>query len=225
MVAGMKAYRAAIFDLDGTLLNTLEDLADSGNELLAAYGKPPHSVQEYRYLVGNGWRKLIERILPDASPKQIDEALVLYKAIYDKCLTGKTKPYDGIPEMISALQAKGVRLAVCTNKHISAAEVLLQKYFPAGVFDAVEGDCSGIPRKPDPTHVNILLEKLDVLPEETVYLGDSGVDMQTATNARVLPVGALWGFRDKDELLENGAKILLSNPMELLDQVDFPNNK
>ena len=225
MVAGMKAYRAAIFDLDGTLLNTLEDLADSGNELLAAYGKPPHSVQEYRYLVGNGWRKLIERILPDASPKQIDEALVLYKAIYDKCLTGKTKPYDGIPEMISALQAKGVRLAVCTNKHISATEVLLQKYFPAGVFDAVEGDCSGIPRKPDPTHVNILLEKLDVLPEETVYLGDSGVDMQTATNARVLPVGALWGFRDKDELLENGAKILLSNPMELLDQVDFPNNK
>ena len=221
----MKAYRAAIFDLDGTLLNTLEDLADSGNELLAAYGKPPHSVQEYRYLVGNGWRKLIERILPDASPKQIDEALVLYKAIYDKCLTGKTKPYDGIPEMISALQAKGVRLAVCTNKHISATEVLLQKYFPAGVFDAVEGDCSGIPRKPDPTHVNILLEKLDVLPEETVYLGDSGVDMQTATNARVLPVGALWGFRDKDELLENGAKILLSNPMELLDQVDFPNNK
>ena len=221
----MKTYRAAIFDLDGTLLDTLEDLADSGNDLLATYGKPPHSVQEYRHLVGNGWRKLMERILPDALPEQIDEALVRYKAIYEKCLTGKTKPYDGIPEALSALRAKGVRLAVCTNKHISAAEVLLQKFFSAGLFDAVEGDRSGVPRKPDPAHVNILLEKLDVPPEETVYLGDSGVDMQTATNAHVLPIGVLWGFRDKDELLENGAKILLSNPMELLDKVDFPNNK
>ncbi|MBR5162511.1 MAG: HAD family hydrolase [Schwartzia sp.] len=221
----MKTYRAAIFDLDGTLLDTLEDLANSGNELLASYGKPPYTVQEYRYLVGNGWRKLMERILPDASPEQIDEALIRYKAIYEKCLVGKTKPYDGIPEALSALRAKGVRLAVCTNKHISAAEVLLQKYFPTGLFDAVEGDRPGVPRKPDPAHVDILLEKLGVSPEETAYFGDSGVDMQTATNARVLPVGVLWGFRDKDELLENGAKILLSNPLELLDKVDFPNNR
>ena len=220
----MKIYRAAIFDLDGTLLDTLGDLADSGNELLAAYGKPPHTVQEYRYFVGNGWRKLMERILPDASPEQIDEALVRYKTIYDKCLTGKTKPYDGIPETLSALREKGVRLAVCTNKHISAAEVLLQTYFPAGLFDAVEGDCSGVPRKPDPAHVNILLQKLSVSPEETVYLGDSGVDMQTATHANVLPIGVLWGFREKDELLEHGAKILLSQPKDLLHQVDFPRN-
>lgn len=221
----MKTYQAAIFDLDGTLLDTLEDLADSGNELLAAYGKPPHTVREYRYFVGNGWRKLLERILPEAEPEQIDEALVRYKAIYETCLTGKTKPYDGIPETLSALREKGVRLAVCTNKHISAAEVLLQKYFPAGLFDAVEGDCAGVPRKPDPTHVHILLEKLSASPEGTVYLGDSGVDMQTATNADVLPVGVLWGFREQDELLKHGAKILLSRPQELLQKVDFSSNQ
>ena len=214
-------YRAAVFDLDGTLLNTLADLTDSGNELLASYGRPPHTEQEFRYFVGNGWRKLMERLLPGEPPERIDEALSRYRAIYEKCLTGKTKPYDGILDMLTALRARGVRLAVCTNKHISAAEALIQKYFPAGLLDAVEGDRPGVPRKPDPAHVRILLEKLGVPPEETVYLGDSGVDMQTAKNAGVLPVGVLWGFREKDELLENGAKVLLLHPSELLGKVDF----
>lgn len=214
-------YRAAVFDLDGTLLNTLADLTDSGNELLASYGRPPHTEQEFRYFVGNGWRKLMERLLPGEPPERIDEALSRYRAIYEKCLTGKTKPYDGILDMLTALRARGVRLAVCTNKHISAAEALIQKYFPAGLLDAVEGDRPGVPRKPDPAHVRILLEKLGVTPEETVYLGDSGVDMQTAKNAGVLPVGVLWGFREKDELLKNGAKVLLLHPSELLGKVDF----
>ena len=214
-------YRAAVFDLDGTLLNTLADLTDSGNELLASYGRPPHTEQEFRYFVGNGWRKLMERLLPGEPPERIDEALSRYRAIYEKCLTGKTKPYDGILDMLTALRARGVRLAVCTNKHISAAEALIQKYFPAGLLDAVEGDRPGVPRKPDSAHVRILLEKLGVTPEETVYLGDSGVDMQTAKNAGVLPIGVLWGFREKDELLENGAKVLLLHPSELLGKVDF----
>lgn len=219
------AYRAAVFDLDGTLLNTLSDLADSGNELLASYGMPPHPEPAFRYFVGNGSRKLMKRILPGKSAEEIDEALVRYKAIYEKRLTAKTKPYAGIIEMLSELKARGVRMAVCTNKHISAAEALIRKYFPAGIFDAYEGDRPGVPRKPDPAHVNIVLEKMNVRPEETVYLGDSGVDMQTAVNAKALPVGVLWGFREKDELLENGAKILLSQPSELLEKVDFLNNK
>ena len=218
-------YRAAVFDLDGTLLNTLADLADSGNELLASYGMAPHPEPAFRYFVGNGSRKLMERILPGKSPEQIDEALGRYKAIYEKHLTAKTTPYEGISETLSALKARGVRMAVCTNKHISAAEALIRKYFPADTFDTFEGDRPGVPRKPDPAHVRIVLEKMGVMPEETVYLGDSGVDMQTAVNAGALPVGVLWGFREKDELLENGAQILLSKPSELLVKVDFVKNE
>lgn len=219
------AYRAAVFDLDGTLLNTLADLADSGNELLASYGMAPHPEPAFRYFVGNGSRKLMERILPGKSPEQIDEALARYKAIYEKHLTAKTTPYAGIAETLSALKARGVRMAVCTNKHISAAEALIRKYFPADTFDTFEGDRPGVPRKPDPAHVRIVLEKMGVRPEETVYLGDSGVDMQTAVNAGALPVGVLWGFREKDELMENGAQILLSKPSELLEKVDFVKNE
>ena len=218
-------YRAAVFDLDGTLLNTLADLADSGNELLASYGMAPHPEPAFRYFVGNGSRKLMERILPGKSPEQIDEALGRYKAIYEKHLTAKTTPYEGISETLSALKVRGVRMAVCTNKHISAAEALIRKYFPADTFDTFEGDRLGVPRKPDPAHVRIVLEKMGVRPEETVYLGDSGVDMQTAVNAGALPVGVLWGFREKDELMENGAQILLSKPSELLVKVDFVKNE
>lgn len=218
-------YRAAVFDLDGTLLNTLADLADSGNELLASYGMAPHPEPAFRYFVGNGSRKLMESILPGKSPEQIDEALARYKAIYEKHLTAKTTPYAGIAETLSALKVRGVRMAVCTNKHISAAEALIRKYFPADTFDTFEGDRPGVPRKPDPAHVRIVLEKMGIRPEETVYLGDSGVDMQTAVNAGALPVGVLWGFREKDELMENGAQILLSKPSELLEKVDFVKNE
>ena len=151
--------RLIMFDLDGTLLNTLADLADSGNELLASYGMASHPEPAFRYFVGNGSRKLMERILPGKSPEQIDEALARYKAIYEKHLTAKTTPYAGIAETLSALKVRGVRMAVCTNKHISAAEALIRKYFPADTFDTFEGDRPGVPRKPDPAHVRIVLEK------------------------------------------------------------------
>ena len=215
------AYRAAVFDLDGTLLDTLADLAASGNELLESYGMTSHTQQEYRYFVGNGSRKLMERIIPNASPERIDEALSRYKTIYNRRLTEKTKPYDGILEMLSGLRNRGVRLAVCTNKHISAAEQLIRKFFPLDMFDAFDGDRPGVPRKPNPAHVFFIMETMGVVPEETVYLGDSGVDMQTAINSGTLPVGVLWGFRDKEELLENGAKVLLAHPSELFWKVDF----
>lgn len=214
-------YRAAVFDLDGTLLNTLADLAASGNELLASYGMDPHPQQAYRYFVGNGSRKLMERILPDFSPEQIDGALARYKEIYERRLTEQTTPYEGIVEMLSELRGRGVRLAVCTNKHISAAEQLIRKFFPFDMFDAFDGDRPSVPRKPDPAHVRFIMEILGVTPEETVYLGDSGVDMQTAVNAGAFPVGVLWGFREKDELLENGAEVLISHPSELIEKVDF----
>ena len=214
-------YRAAVFDLDGTLINSLPDLAESSNELLASYGRPSHPVDAYRYFVGNGSRKLMERILPEASPETIDEALARYKEIYEGRMLRTTAPYKGIPELLAELRARHVRLGVCTNKHRSAAERMTGELFPAGTFDAVIGDRPGVPQKPDPSNLFAVLAELEVGPEETVYLGDSGVDMETGTRAGALTVGVLWGFREKDELLAAGAELLISHPSELLEKVAF----
>lgn len=216
------AYRAVVFDLDGTLLNSLAALAKSANALLAACGRPPHPTEAYRYFVGNGSRKLVERILPDASAEDVEDALARYLAIYGAHLMEGTAPYDGIPSLLSALAARGLRLAVCTNKEQAAAERLIAAFFPAGTFAAVVGARPDLPKKPDPAGVNALLASLGVRPEETVYLGDSGVDMETATRAGALPAGALWGFREREELVAHGARILLAHPMELLDKVPLP---
>ncbi|MGN0940910.1 MAG: HAD family hydrolase [Selenomonadaceae bacterium] len=214
-------YKAVVFDLDGTLINTIYDLADSGNELLASFGKAPHTVDEYRYFVGNGSRKLVERILPEFTPAEVDAALEKYKGIYARRLFNKTKVYDGILELLDALTEMHIMKAVCTNKHMSAAESIIGHFFKEGTFDAYVGDRAGYPRKPDPANVFYVLDKMGAKPEETVYLGDSSVDMETAVRAGALPVGVLWGFREKDELVENGAKILIEKPMDLLEKVDF----
>lgn len=214
-------YRAVIFDLDGTLVDSLSDLAASGNELLAGYKEAPRPVEEYRYLVGNGSRKLVERLLPGAKEAEIDEALGKYKEIYARRLIRQTKPYPGIPALLEALAARHIPMAVCTNKHTSAAAEVLTHLFTPGTFVAYVGDRPGVPRKPDPANVRYLLEKLRVLPEETAYLGDTSVDMETAVNAGALPIGVLWGFREKAELVENGARVLLEHPGELLEKVEF----
>lgn len=217
----MMVYRAAVFDLDGTLVNSLQDLADSANELLMAYDRPMHPAAAYRYFVGNGSRKLMERILPDVSQEMIDEALERYKEIYARRMLRTTAPYEGIPELLAGLRALGVRLGVCTNKHRSAAESIVGTLFPADTFDIVIGDRPNVPRKPDPANVYAALDVIGVKPEEAVYLGDSGVDMQTAVRAGTLPVGVLWGFRERDELIAEGAKLLLAHPSELLEKVKF----
>lgn len=214
-------YRAVVFDLDGTLVDSLEDLAASGNELLAGYGKPPHVVDEYRYFVGNGSRTLIERLLPETEEPVIKEALAKYKEIYARSLLRKTKPYPGILALLTDLQKRQIPMAVCTNKHPSAAETVIGTLFPSNIFNAYVGDRSGVPRKPDPANLFYVLEKLGVSPKETAYLGDTSVDMQTAVRAGALSVGVLWGFRDKAELLASGAQVLLAHPAELLTKVDF----
>ena len=147
-------YRAVIFDMDGTLLNSLEDLADSVEELLSFYGCPGHTLEEYRYFVGNGPRKLIQRSLPkDMAENEtfVDEALVRYKGIYEKNMMNKSKPYEGILEMLGKLQQKGIPLAVCTNKQEPAARLIAAKLFPAGIFREIVGDVPGQARKPDPS--------------------------------------------------------------------------
>ncbi len=215
------AYRAVVFDLDGTLVDSLADLAASGNELLSLYGKPPHATEAYRYLVGNGSRKLVERLLPEFDPEETDQALTKYKSIYARRSLEHTRPYKDIPELLTALRERGVKLGVCTNKHQQAAESVLKKLFPPETFNAFTGDRPPAPPKPDPANIHFVLKQLQVQPEEVAYLGDTSVDMQAAVRAGVLPVGVLWGFRPRSELEENGAKILLETPLELLKKVSF----
>ena len=217
-------YKAAIFDLDGTLIDSLADLADSANEMLAGFGFPRHDLDKYRYFVGNGSRKLIERCLPAekaADSAFVDEALAKYKRCYDKNLTHKTVCYEGIMDMLTALQAKHIPLGICTNKHQSAADIIVDKLFPKDMFVSVIGDCKDMPRKPDPKKVLLIAAKMGVKPAEVAYFGDTSVDMDTANNAGMLPIGVTWGFRPQEELVAHGAKILLDTPMELFSKVEF----
>ena len=217
-------YQAAIFDMDGTLINSLEDLADSVNEALKYYGLPPHTLEEYRYFVGNGARKLIERSLPKEKANDSDfvsEVLKYYDGCYERHLTNKTKPYEGILEMLKTLQDKKIPLGVCTNKQQFAADKIIQVMFPADMFGAVIGDQKGLPRKPDPTKVLKIAAKFNVNPKQVAYFGDTSVDMETAHNAGFLSIGVTWGFRPESELIESGAEILINHPSELWNHVDF----
>lgn len=217
-------YKAAIFDLDGTLINSLEDLANSANVMLESYGFPTHPIDPYRYFVGNGSRKLIKRCLPKekgADPDFVEEALARYKKIYAAHTQDKTRPYDGIPEMLAALKRMNIPMGICTNKHQSAAEDIVNAMFPSGMFVTVIGDQPGLPRKPDPKKVLRMAEEYGVKPEETAYFGDTSVDMDTAVNAGMLPVGVLWGFRPQEELIEHGAKVLLEKPSDLFRNIEF----
>ena len=217
-------YEAAIFDLDGTLVNSLDDLADSANAVLHRHGFPVHDVEAYRYFVGNGSRKLIERILP--ADHAVDEEFVRdflaeYKEQYAANLLHKTKPYAGIMEMLEELRRRRIPMAVCTNKHQSAAEVIMEALFPRDMFCEIIGDQDGLPCKPDPRKVLHIMKNMGVAGNRTLYFGDTSVDMDTARNAGTFAVGVLWGFRPPEELSEHGADILLKHPMELFEKVTF----
>ena len=219
-----KKYKGAIFDLDGTLINSLDDLASSVNITLRHYGFPTFSTEEYRYKVGNGAKKLIERSLPPEKARDekfVAEALARYKEIYEAHSADATKPYDGIIDALKKLAAGNVFLAVCTNKPEGAARQVVAEMLGGAKFQTVVGDDGRLPIKPDPAKVNLICRELKVNPEDMIFVGDSAVDMETAVNAGCLPVGVLWGFRDSDELKAAGAKILLESPAELLTKVDF----
>ena len=217
-------YKAAVFDLDGTLVNSLDDLADSANATLRAHSFPVHEVEAYRYFVGDGTRKLMERILPQENAADtifVEQFMSEYKDCYARNLLQKTKPYDGIMEMLEELRRRGIPMAVCTNKHQSAAERIITALFPPRMFREIIGDREGLPRKPDPTKVLHIMKEFGVTGQETAYFGDSSVDMDTASNAETLAVGVLWGFRTEQELREHGADVLLNTPMELFEKVTF----
>ncbi|MDO4203295.1 MAG: HAD-IIIA family hydrolase [Selenomonadaceae bacterium] len=212
-------HKLIVFDLDGTLINSLPDISAAANKMLAVYGRPAHSVEEYKYFVGNGSKKLVERILPDFSPEQQDEALDIYKDIYQNNLVVNTASYPGISDLLKALKAEGIKIAVCTNKHFSAVHEILGKVFPDIEFDAVAGERAGIPKKPDPANVKNIMSELGLDKAHTVYVGDSDVDMETGCRAGVMTIGVLWGYRPLENMIQNGGRIFISNPMSLLEIV------
>lgn len=211
---------AVIFDLDGTLLNTLGDLRAATNHALEVRGLPPHSMEEIRQFIGNGIRLLICRAMPEGTPEaEIDAALDDFKAYYAAHIHDRTVPYDGIPQLLTALRKRGIKVAVLSNKIDSASQQLIEFFFP-GKTDVVFGEHVGVPRKPDPTSCRMVMQQLGVQPEQVLYVGDSGTDMQTAKNAGLYAVGVTWGFRSKEVLLEYGADILVHRPEQILQILD-----
>lgn len=213
----MPAPKAAIFDLDGTLLDTLEDLADAANEALAAAGLPPHPVDAYRIFVGDGIQTLVRRIVPtDGAEEKVTEVLTLYRAAYGRRWKNKTRPYDGIPEMLTALTQRTVRMAVLSNKPQRFTELCMAHHLPGFAFAPVLGQREEVPRKPHPAGALEIAEKLGLSPGEIAFVGDTRTDMDTATAAGMVPVGVTWGFREVEELRAHGARVIVHHPLELL---------
>ena len=213
-------YRCVIFDLDGTLLNTLDDLADAGNHTCRLHGWPEHPVDAYKYFVGNGMAKLVERFTPvqHRTPEELSAALDDLMVYYNAHKEDKTKPYPGIREVLARLREAGVQLAVLTNKAHPLAEGVMERYFP-GVFPIVQGALPDRPTKPDPTLLHELMERMGAKAGETLFVGDSNVDIRTAKNGGLTGCGVLWGFRTADELLTEGADHLVSTPKELAELI------
>ena len=214
--------KCCMFDLDGTLLDTLKTITYYVNETLQKYGIKPITEDECKKFVGDGTKILFERIFSSRGVNDADlcyQAMLEYKVEYDKEPYYLTKAYDGMPELISALLSKGIRLAVLSNKPHSATEPIISRYFPNS-FEKVRGVREVYPVKPNPAVAFELLEEMSLKPDEVMYIGDTNVDMQTGKNFGAgLTVGVLWGFRDKDELVSCGADITVSHPDMILREV------
>ncbi len=211
--------KLVIFDLDGTLLNTIADLANSTNYALEKNGFPTHQVPEYNYFVGNGINKLFERALPEAERNE-ENILKIRKdflAHYDRHNMDFSKPYPGIVDLLAALQDKGVLLAIASNKYQAATEKLIPHFFPNIRFVSILGQREGIKTKPDPVIVNDILKEAKVAKEETLYVGDSNVDMQTAINSGVDACGVVWGFRPIEELESYHPKYIAHTAADILE--------
>jgi phosphoglycolate phosphatase len=210
--------RLAIFDLDGTLLDTIGDLAAACNHMLALRGLEPHTREEYHKMVGNGILKLVERALPEQlrTAEQVMAAREDFLAYYVEHIDCYTRPYEGIREVLHTLQAEGWTLAVASNKFDSGTKQLVASIFPEVAFKAVYGNREDFPLKPDAALVELIIKECGAEREQTTMIGDSGVDMQTAKNGGVRSIGCTWGFRTRTELEENGADIIVDNPLEIL---------
>lgn len=210
--------KTIIFDLDGTLLNTLEDLMISTNFALSEFGFPTHSLEDIRKFVGNGVKKLIERAVPQDCPQEVmEKCLEVFKKHYSQNMYNHTKPYDSILEILKELHNRGLKIGVVSNKFDSAVKELCKKYFP-NLIDIAIGQSDDVPKKPAPNGVFRAMKELSAETSSTIYVGDSEVDVQTAKNSNLPCIGVLWGFRDKKDL--EGAEYIISAPRDILKIVE-----
>ncbi len=212
------SLQAIIFDLDGTLIDSLADIAESINRMLDDRGYPRCEKEVFKDMVGDGMEKLVERALPEAvrTPELITTCVEEYRAYYDKLWNDRTLPYDGIVEVLPALRARGLKLAVISNKAHRFTVPMTEHFFGAGCFDAILGQRNEVPRKPDAAGAHEMAALLGVPLAACAYVGDSGVDMQFGSNAGMYRIGVRWGFRSEAELLANGADVLIDQPQDLL---------
>lgn len=217
----MARYDTIIFDLDGTLLDTLDDLMDAVNHALGRMGYPPRSREEIREFVGNGVTLLIQRAVPaGTTPEDTEKTLALFKDFYALHMGEKTAVYPGILELLKALRERGYKLAVVSNKFDAAVKTLAEEYFPSLLHTAAgENEAAGVPKKPDPAMVFQVLDSLGATPERAVYVGDSDVDLQTAANAGLPCISVTWGFRDREFLKGHGATVFADTPADILPLV------
>jgi phosphoglycolate phosphatase len=214
----MKKYSAVIFDMDGTLLNTLEDLGDCMNRVLTRAGYATHPIDDYRYFVGDGIVNLVRRVLPEQrrdeeTIRQIQTAMV---EEYGEHWADKTDLYPGISALLDELTKRNIKKGILSNKPHSSTKVIADRYFKDWQFDPVFGARDGVPRKPDPAAALEICRLWGLEPREVLYAGDTNTDMQTARQGGMFTVGVLWGFRSKEELIENGAQELAAEPQEML---------
>ena len=213
-------FKAVVFDLDGTLINSLEDLGDSMNAALRANGLPTHPYEDFKLMIGNGVTNLAKRACGSEDIGVYGPVLTAMRENYSRNALNKTYVYPGIHELIEYLSQKAVRLAVLTNKDQDFSVRIIDHYFKSGTFEIVWGAMPGRAIKPDPAALSQLLQGLNVTPQQTIFIGDSGVDMQVACAVGAYAAGASWGLRPKEELLADGADIIIDTPMELLAVVE-----
>lgn len=211
--------KAIIFDLDGTLLDTLDDLADAGNRVLSDAGLLTHSVDSYKYFVGDGLETLIRRIMPEdmRHKEQIQVMSKAFRKVYATNWNAKTKVYDGVESLLNSLLRKNIPLNVLSNKPHDFTRICVQEFLGKWEFSQVLGNREGMAKKPDPAGALEIAEKLSVAPLDIVYVGDTATDMHTAVAAGMCPIGALWGFRTAQELEESGAARLVAHPEDVLE--------
>jgi phosphoglycolate phosphatase len=221
-----KDFAAVMFDLDGTLLYTLTDVADAMNKALVHFGFPSHPVDAYKYFIGDSLEVETYRALPESARNEetIKKVAVYSEEIYDRCWGDNTHPYPGIPQLLTELPRRGLTSVILSNKNDRFTKVMVEKILSQWRFKIVQGALSDVPLKPDPTMAFQIAKKLGIPPEQFLYLGDTNTDMKTAVAAGMYPVGCLWGYRTADELLASGAKVLIHNPEEILKILDNPQN-
>jgi phosphoglycolate phosphatase len=213
----MMKYKAILFDLDGTLLDTLKDIGNAANQVLSKRQFPVHPIDSYRNFVGDGVNTLFTRALPEdkISDSLIQACMKEFEQEYSKTWNNETSLYPGISDMLDYIRARGLKMSILSNKPHEFTRYCVEAFFSEWEFDLVQGIHASIPHKPDPTGALAIARRLGIAPASFLYLGDTGTDMQTARAAGMFPIGALWGFRSSEELIENGAKVVVSDPSEV----------